>query len=67
MTLDFVLQFARNGDLLECLLRLGSFNLECTRYYASTILDAVCFMHSMDVVHRYGLSLWLFRQLDIGG
>ena len=65
---DFVLQFARNGDLLECLLRLGSFNLECTRYYAGTILDAVCFMHSMNIVHRYDpLTLWLFRHLDIDG
>jgi 3-phosphoinositide dependent protein kinase-1 len=53
MALDFVLQFARNGDLLECLLRLGSFSVECTRYYAGTILDAVCFMHSLNIVHRY--------------
>lgn len=68
ITVDFVLQFARNGDLLECLLRLGSFNLECTRYYAGTILDAVCFMHSLNIVHRYDpLTLWRFRQLDIDG
>ncbi|PVG00973.1 kinase-like protein [Serendipita vermifera] len=50
--LYFVMELAPKGELFSQIRRLGSFNLECTRYYAATILDAVSFIHSMNIIHR---------------
>jgi serine/threonine protein kinase len=49
---DFAMELAPNGELFTHLRRLGSFNIQGTRYYAATILDAVSFIHSMNIIHR---------------
>ncbi|KAL1756385.1 kinase-like domain-containing protein [Schizophyllum commune] len=48
----YVLTLARNGDIQSLLFRLGSISLPCARYYAAQLVDAVSFMHSVNVIHR---------------
>eukprot|EP00039_Didymoeca_costata_P001232 m.50910 g.50910 ORF g.50910 m.50910 type:complete len:564 (-) comp10693_c0_seq1:91-1782(-) len=50
--LYFVLEYASNGELLSWLKKLGSFDEECTRFYASEIILALEHMHSKDIIHR---------------
>ncbi|CAG8661452.1 9190_t:CDS:10, partial [Acaulospora morrowiae] len=44
--IDFVLDHAKNGELLTFIKKLGSFDLNCTRFYAAQILSAIVYMHS---------------------
>ena len=53
--LDFVLDLAPNGDLQSYIARLGSFSADCTRWYMAQVVDAVQWMHSRGIIHRYVL------------
>jgi 3-phosphoinositide dependent protein kinase-1 len=59
MVTDFVLDLARNGEMQTRISQLGSLSTECTRYYAAQIVDAVDFMHSKGVIHRFAFSRML--------
>ncbi|KAL6071239.1 3-phosphoinositide dependent protein kinase-1 [Balamuthia mandrillaris] len=50
--LYFVLEYCPNGDLAEHLQRLGSFSMECVRFYGAELLSALECLHSEGVVHR---------------
>ena len=50
---DFVLSYAKNGELLQWIRKVGCFDEECTRFYAAELVIALEFMHSKGVIHRY--------------
>uniref|UniRef100_A0A1I8BR51 3-phosphoinositide-dependent protein kinase 1 n=1 Tax=Meloidogyne hapla TaxID=6305 RepID=A0A1I8BR51_MELHA len=49
---DFALAYAKHGELLDWLRRLGSFDEEATLFYASEILCALEFLHKCKIIHR---------------
>lgn len=51
-SLYFVLDLAPGGELLGTLKKLGSFDVECTQFYAAQILDSIAYMHGRGVIHR---------------
>ncbi|KAF7630774.1 Protein kinase domain-containing protein [Meloidogyne graminicola] len=48
----FALAYAKHGELLDWLHRLGSFDEEATLFYSSEILCALEFLHKCKVIHR---------------
>ncbi|KAK3928732.1 3-phosphoinositide-dependent protein kinase 1 [Frankliniella fusca] len=50
--LYFVLSYAKRGELLPYINKVGSFDIECTRFYAAEILVALGHVHSLGVIHR---------------
>jgi 3-phosphoinositide dependent protein kinase-1 len=51
-SLYFVLDLASGGELLGFLKKVGTFDVECTRFYGAQILDAIDYMHHKGVIHR---------------
>jgi 3-phosphoinositide dependent protein kinase-1 len=51
-SLYYVLDVASGGELLGVLKKMGTFDVECTRFYGAQILDAIDYMHSRGVIHR---------------
>ncbi len=50
--LYYVLQYAQRGHLLDYLNKLTSFNKQGTQFYASELLLALRYLHSLSIVHR---------------
>ncbi|KAI9002236.1 kinase-like domain-containing protein [Gaertneriomyces semiglobifer] len=51
-SLYFVLELAKDGDLLGYIRKLGSFELSGARFYIAEIIEAVDYMHQMGIIHR---------------
>ncbi|KAM9926555.1 hypothetical protein OXX80_010553, partial [Metschnikowia pulcherrima] len=51
-SLYYVLEYAKNGELLGLIKKYGTLNEECTRYLGAQILDAIKHMHINGVIHR---------------
>lgn len=50
--LYFVLSYAKNGELLPYINKVGSFDIACTRFYGAEILRALEHLHSLGIIHR---------------
>lgn len=50
--LYFVMTYAKNGDLLPHLNKVGSFDLGCSQFYAAELVLALENMHQRGIVHR---------------
>ncbi|GAB0093194.1 3-phosphoinositide-dependent protein kinase 1 [Sergentomyia squamirostris] len=51
-SLYFVMTYAANGDLLPYINKVGSFDMDCTRFYAAELVLALEQMHKRGVIHR---------------
>lgn len=50
--LYFVLSYAKNGELLPYINKVGSFDIECTKFYAAEILLGLEHLHKIGIIHR---------------
>lgn len=51
-SLYFVMTYAKNGDLLPYINKVGSFDIDSTRHYAAELVLACEQMHRRNIVHR---------------
>jgi len=51
-SLYFVLDLAKKGDLLGYIRKMGSFDLECTKFYVAEIVTALEYLHRKNIIHR---------------
>lgn len=50
--LYFVLTYAKNGELLPYITKVGSFDVTCCKFYAAELLVALEHLHSLGIIHR---------------
>ncbi|CAH1795012.1 unnamed protein product [Owenia fusiformis] len=50
--LYFVLSYAGRGELLDYIQKLGSFDENCTRFYAAEVVSALEHLHGLGIIHR---------------
>lgn len=50
--LYFVMSYAKNGDMLPYINKVGSFDVACTRFYSGEILRALEHLHDLNIMHR---------------
>ena len=48
----FVLSLAIRGDMAPFLRRLGSFDMNCTKFYIAEVVLALQYLHSQSILHR---------------
>jgi len=72
--LDFGLSYARRGELLDYIKRLGCFDENCTRFYVAEVIEALEYLHSIGIIHRYYtftllclLYIWNYQQHSLSG
>lgn len=57
---DFGLSYAKNGELLKYIRKIGSFDETCTRFYSAEIVCALEYLHNKGIIHRYEFILFFF-------
>uniref|UniRef100_A0A8B9HL51 3-phosphoinositide-dependent protein kinase 1 n=1 Tax=Astyanax mexicanus TaxID=7994 RepID=A0A8B9HL51_ASTMX len=50
--LYFGLSYAKNGELLRYIRKIGSFDETCTRFYTAELVSALQYLHSVGIIHR---------------
>ncbi|EDO48026.1 predicted protein, partial [Nematostella vectensis] len=50
--LYFGLSYAKKGELLPYITRLGSFDEKCTQFYSAEIISALEHLHGLQIIHR---------------
>ncbi|XP_071976501.1 3-phosphoinositide-dependent protein kinase 1 [Engystomops pustulosus] len=50
--LYFGLSYAKNGELLKYIRKIGSFDETCTRFYSAEIVRALEYLHEKGIIHR---------------
>jgi len=53
--LDFGLSYAKRGELLPYVNKLGSFDEHATQFYSAEIVSALEHLHGLGIIHRYVL------------
>ena len=53
---DFGLSYAKNGELLKYIRKIGSFDETCTRFYSAEIVSALEYLHAKGIIHRWDSS-----------
>ncbi|KRZ02302.1 3-phosphoinositide-dependent protein kinase 1, partial [Trichinella zimbabwensis] len=48
----FAMTFAKNGELLACLKKLGSFEESVAKFYAAEIVSGLEHLHNLRIIHR---------------
>ncbi|KAJ3338405.1 3-phosphoinositide dependent protein kinase-1 [Gonapodya sp. JEL0774] len=51
-SLYFVLDYAKNGDMLELIRKYGSFDIPTTRFFVAEVIVALEYIHGRNVIHR---------------
>jgi len=46
------MNYARHGELLPFITKVGSFDEECTRFYGGEVLMALEHLHKLSIIHR---------------
>ncbi|XP_009077394.1 PREDICTED: 3-phosphoinositide-dependent protein kinase 1-like, partial [Acanthisitta chloris] len=49
--LYFGLSYAKNGELLKYIRKIGSFDETCTRFYTAEIVSALEYLHGKGIIH----------------
>lgn len=50
--LYYGLSYAKGGELLQYIIKLGSFDEECTRFYSAELIVALEYLHGLGIIHR---------------
>lgn len=50
--LYFVLTYAKNGEMLQCINKVGSFDLPCTIFYSAELILALEILKRKGIIHR---------------
>lgn len=50
--LYYGLSYASRGELLQYIIKLGSFDEDCSRFYISEIISAIEYLHNLGIIHR---------------
>uniref|UniRef100_A0AAX7TFI1 3-phosphoinositide-dependent protein kinase 1 n=1 Tax=Astatotilapia calliptera TaxID=8154 RepID=A0AAX7TFI1_ASTCA len=50
--LYFGLSYAKNGELLKYIRKIGSFDETCTRFYSAEIVCSLEYLHNKGIIHR---------------
>uniref|UniRef100_A0ABM0GR04 non-specific serine/threonine protein kinase n=1 Tax=Saccoglossus kowalevskii TaxID=10224 RepID=A0ABM0GR04_SACKO len=50
--LYFGLSYAKNGELLKYINKVGSFDEKCTQFYSAEVTSALEYLHSLGIIHR---------------
>ncbi|GMM30488.1 protein kinase [Martiniozyma asiatica (nom. inval.)] len=51
-SLYFVIDYAKNGELLNLIHKLGSLSEKLTKYYTIQLVDTLLFIHGKGIIHR---------------
>jgi len=50
--LYYGLSYANKGELLPYIIKLGSFDEECTRFYSAELIVTLEYLHNLGIIHR---------------
>ncbi|KAK1344722.1 hypothetical protein QTO34_013420 [Cnephaeus nilssonii] len=50
--------YAKNGELLKYIRKIGSFDETCTRFYTAEMVSALEYLHGRGIIHRYQAEDW---------